>query len=189
MCSVQNKQINDAVDVLKNGGIVAYPTESVYGLGCDPFNENAIKRLIELKDRNPAKGLILIASSFEQVRPFLEVLPPELESKIRETWPGAITWLWPTKASTSPLLRGKQHTLAVRITAHPLAKKICSLFGGAIVSTSANISGEEAARNYETVSNKIINQIDYIVKGETGSYSSPTEIRDVISGKIIRPAK
>jgi L-threonylcarbamoyladenylate synthase len=189
MCNEQIKQINSAIHFLKMGGIIAYPTESVYGLGCDPFNEDAVKKLIRLKDRDPDKGLILIASDFLQLRPLLEGLSPKLEEQILKTWPGAITWLWPAKESTSSLLKGKQSTLAIRVTAHPLAKKLCTLFGGAIVSTSANVSGEEAPRNYEAISKRLSKQIDYIVKGNTGEFTSPTEIRDTISGRIIRPAK
>ena len=183
-----DEQINSAVQILKNGGIIAYPTESVYGLGCDPFNQEAVKKLISLKERNEDKGLILIAAEFEQVAPLLEKLEPDLDERVKKTWPGAITWLWPAKSSTSTLLKGKHNTLAIRITDHPVAKKLCELFGGAIVSTSANKSGEDAAKTVDEVSSSFKNQIDYIINGETSGLNSPTEIRDVISGRVIRPA-
>jgi len=181
-------QINRAVVVLKKGGIVAYPTEAVYGLGCDPFNLDAVDKLICLKERDKDKGLILIASEFNQVKAFLEEIDPLLEAKVKQTWPGAITWLWPARSSTSSLLKGKYDTLAVRITDHPIASKLCEQFGGAIVSTSANKSEKKAASNSKEVESIFKNQIDFIISGETGGLKSPSEIRDVMTGRIIRPA-
>lgn len=183
-----DEQISHAVHILKNGGIIAYPTESVYGLGCDPFNTEAVKKLISLKGRQQNKGLILIASEFKQVESLLEKLDPETEARVKQTWPGAITWLWPAKKTTSTLLKGKHNTLAIRITDHPVARRLCELYGGAIVSTSANKSEDKPAMNADGVRNSFGNQIDFIIDADTGSLSSPTEIRDVISGRVIRPA-
>ncbi len=181
-----DKPIREAVKVLRNGGIIAYPTEAVYGLGCDPLNTGAITKLLALKQRQPEKGLILLAACYEQLAPFLADIEEETKNRVLATWPGHITWLWPARKSVSRLLRGDHATLAVRVTAHPLAAKLCNEFNGPLVSTSANISHSPAARTAEEVRAIFADKIDYILEGETGGMERPSEIRDARSGEIVR---
>ena len=183
-----DENIQQAVDVLKQGGVIAYPTEAVFGLGCDPNNQQAIKRIIGLKGRDAGKGLILIAASFEQLEPFIAELPLEIKNKLLTSWPGPVTWIVPAKKTSSTLLRGAHSTLAVRVTKHVLVQQVCNGFGGAIVSTSANPAGQVAARSAKEVENYFKKELDYILEGDTGGLDKPTEIRDAITGQVIRSA-
>ncbi len=172
--------------VLRAGGVIAYPTEAVYGLGCDPLNREAVFRLLALKRRPLAKGLILIASSFEQLAPYLQPLSPELSRKTRESWPGPVTWLLPARPETPRWLTGIHTTLAVRVTDHPVAAALCETFGGAIVSTSANPSDRPPARTPLTVRRMFGAGVDLIVHGALGGLERPTEIRDAATGRVVR---
>jgi L-threonylcarbamoyladenylate synthase len=171
---------------LQAGGIVAYPTEAVYGLGCDPLNPHAVLRLLALKQRPWEKGMILIAARQEQLSPFLQPVPPAVQEKLSQSWPGPVTWLLPALPEVPYWLRGVHDTLAVRVTAHPLAAALCEAFGGPIVSTSANLAGHEPARSALTVRRELGGQVDYILHGELGNSEKPTEIRDALTGGVIR---
>jgi L-threonylcarbamoyladenylate synthase len=183
---VSSNQINKAVQVLQQGGVIAYPTEAVYGLGCDPANVQAVQKLLEIKQRDRDKGLILIAASFDQLTPFLAELESSLKERVLSTWPGPVTWLWPAKHGVSNWIRGTHGTIAVRVTDHPLAAELCRMFGGALVSSSANVSGSPPARNPEQVRAQFKERLDYVVEGAVGGLAKPTQIRDVLSGRILR---
>jgi L-threonylcarbamoyladenylate synthase len=185
---MSSQQINEAVQVLQQGGVIAYPTEAVYGLGCDPNNHQAVERLLTIKQRSRDKGLILIAADFEQLAPFLAEIDTSLKAKILATWPGPVTWLWPAKAGVSSLLRGKHDTIAVRVTAHPVAAALCRGFGGPLVSTSANLSGMPPTRAADEVRNQLGNHVDFLLEGEVGGLSRPSQIRNALTGEIIRQA-
>jgi len=178
--------IKQAVRVLKRGGIIAYPTESIYGLGCDPMNETAVKRLLLLKKRSWKKGLILIAADFAQVQKFLKPLSPTVEKQVFATWPGAVTWLLPAKDNTPKWLRGQSDKLAVRITAHTQVIDLCRLWGSALVSTSANVSGRPAAKTSLAVRRALGDSVDYVLHGAVGKRRNPSEIRDAVTNAIIR---
>src|SRR5512143_218632 len=135
-------QLREAVRVLHHGGLIAYPTEAVYGLGCDPRNADAVLRLLNLKQRPWQKGLILIAADLAQLDPYLLPLDEMMRARVVPTWPGPNTWLLPARVETPHWLRGEHDTLAVRVTAHPVAAALCRAFGGPIVSTSANLAGK-----------------------------------------------
>jgi len=179
--------IKRAAAILHQGGIVAYPTEGVWGLGCDPDNVEAVIRLLALKRRAWQKGLVLIAASYEQIEPYIAVTPGMLKM-IRATWPGPVTWLLPAHNATPQWLRGAHNSVAIRVTAHPVAAALCRRFGGALVSTSANIAGRPAARQRLQVQRYFGTALDYIVPGALGTQRGATEIRDAYSGAVIRPA-
>ena len=177
----------DCVRCLRAGGIIAYPTEAVFGLGCDPGNETAVRRLLALKRRPLSKGLILIAASLAQLKPFLEPLDSAARTRLEAGWPGPLTWLLP--ARRAPVwLRGRHDTLAVRVTAHPLAAELCRAWGGPLVSTSANVGGRPPARTLLALRRRLGGKVDYIVPGQVGGAVRPTEIRDLASGRIVRRA-
>lgn len=178
--------IKQAARVIHGGGIVAYPTEAIFGLGCDPFSLAAVWRLIGLKQRSIDKGLVLIASDMKQLLPFIKTLDQKTKVKIMATWPGPITWLLPTRTTVSPLLRGAHDTIAVRLTAHPVAARLCHTLGHALVSTSANIATQHPAKNTFEVRRKFGDTIDYLLPGRTGERKQPSEIRDVLTDKVIR---
>ena len=188
----QKQQIEEAVKVLHQGGVIAYPTEAVYGLGCDPENILAIKKILALKQRDKEKGLILVAASFEQLQPYLQTLEKNIEEKIHASWlkPGSVpvTWLVPAKKDVSEYLKGQFDTLAVRVSHHPVVKKLCTRFEGAIVSTSANIASQEAARTAAEVKAIFNEKLDLIIEGETDVNLRPSEIRDALTDQVIRSA-
>src|SRR3569833_371797 len=140
--------IKRAAVLLHAGAVVAYPTEAVWGLGCDPLDGEAVSRLLAIKRRPMHKGLILIAAGFQHVLPFVAPLNAALEEKVLATWPGPVTWLLPARPETPYWLRGAHTNIAVRVTAHPVAAALCRRFGGARVSTSANRAGRSPARSY-----------------------------------------
>lgn len=177
--------LKQAVRHIKQGGLIAYPTEAVYGLGCDPLNPQAVYRLLELKRRDPAKGLILIASSYKQLKPFLQPLKKKTRKRLSATWPGPVTWLLPARPECPDWLTGRHHTLAVRVTAHPGCRALCALLQGPLISTSANLSGRQPAKHRLAVRKQLGQVIDYLLPGETGKLAQPTEIR-TRKGEVIR---
>ncbi len=174
--------------MLHAGGLIAYPTEAVYGLGCDPMNYDAVERLLLLKHRPWQKGVILIAASIEQLAPYILPIAPEHQATLDATWPGPNTWLVPASDACPPWIRGNHTTVAVRVSAHPLVQQLCSAFGGAIVSTSANLAGKLPARSALQVQLGLGGNVDYCLHGELGGADQPTTIRHLISGEVVRGA-
>lgn len=186
MATPNDWQLSLAVRALKHSGIIAYPTEAVWGLGCDPLDRDAVWRLLELKRRHVSKGLILIAASLVQLAPFLAPLNARTRTAVAATWPGPVTWLLPTAEHCPDWLTGGKSTLAVRVSAHPVCEALCLRWGGPLVSTSANTSGRPPTRRREQLRKQFATGIDYVVPGELGGRANPTEIRDAASGTIVR---
>lgn len=178
-------RLRRAARVLHRGGVVAYPTEAVFGLGCNPLDRGAVLRILAIKRRPMHKGLILIASRFAQLAPFVQPPDAALQARLDATWPGPVTWLLPAAPAAPTWLRGQHASIAVRVTAHPLAAALCDAFGGAIVSTSANPSGRPPARTPLQVHRRCPG-IDLVLHGPTGGARRPTEIRDAGSGALVR---
>jgi len=181
-------KLSKASQVLHAGGIVAYPTEGVYGLGCDPMNQSAIENLLTLKKRPMSKGLILVAANLEQLKPYIATLSTETFNKIMQSWPGPVNWLLPANPFSPRYLRGKHQLQAVRISEHPVIRDLCRTFGGAIVSTSANLSGRPSARSAIRTRLSFLNKIDYLIQEELGNQKQACEIRHSITNEIIRPS-
>lgn len=175
-----------AARVLANGGVVAYPTEAVFGLGCDPWDRDAVGRILAIKGRGRAKGLILIAADPIQLVPFVEPLPGPRMAEILGSWPGPNTWILPARPTTPSWLTGRFATLAVRVTAHPLAAGLCRAYGGAIVSTSANRAGKPPARSAFQVRRALGEAPDYVLTGPCGGADRPSTIRDGRTGLVLR---
>ena len=183
---MEGLRLRIAVRLIRAGGIVAYPTEAVYGLGCDPRNALAVRRLLAIKRRPPHKGLILIGADFAQLAPFLQTLSTADHARLAATWPGPYTWLIPARPDAPRWLRGRHATLAVRVTAHPLAAALCRACGHALVSTSANLSGRPPARTALAVRRQLGRRIDAVLAGPTGGAARPTAIRDLRSQRLVR---
>lgn len=179
-------QLHRAASCIRAGGIIAYPTEAVFGLGCDPANPAAIKRLLELKQRAIRKGLILVASDWQQLAAWIKPLPLSARRRINQSWPGPTTWLLPAARDCPRWLTGEHDTLAVRVTAHPVVRRLCDIVDGAIVSTSANRSGQRPARSVLDTRLRFGTEIDFVLPGALGGQQRPTEIRDMASGQFIR---
>jgi len=180
-------QISQAVAQLKAGAVLAYPTEAVWGLGCDPENEDATLRLLAIKERPVDKGLILIAGALEQIEYLLAPLTPQQRQTVAAAWPGPTTWLIPDINDLIPRwIKGEHDSVAIRVTAHPLASQLCLAFGRPLVSTSANLAGQPAARSAEEVQAELGSRIDGLVEGELGQEAKPSRIIDLISGVTLR---
>lgn len=179
-------ELDLAVDYLKQGKIVAHPTEAVFGLGCDPENIDAVSRILQIKHRALDKGFILIGSSWEQIEPLVTYIKPELLTRVFSTWPGPITWLFPASDQVPFWIRGNHYSVAVRVTAHPIAKVLCEKFGRPIISTSCNKSGDPPARDIRTIQLTLRDTVDYVIDGALGGSMRPSEIRDALTGEVIR---
>lgn len=179
-------RIRQAARVLKQGGVIAYPTEAVWGLGCDPRNRAAVEKLLQLKQRPWQKGLILIAADFSQLTDFVEPLEKTIQNQLVVKQNKPTTWLLPASSKTPNYLKGIHSTLAVRVTFHAQTIDLCNEFGGAIVSTSANPATLAPAKNVLNVRKYFQNNLDFILSGETDGFSSPSEIRNPFSSQIIR---
>jgi L-threonylcarbamoyladenylate synthase len=175
-----------AVRLLQQGELIAYPTEAIYGLGCDPLNEDAVVELLALKQRPVDKGLILIASSWQQLKPYLVTDNSAMLEPVLATWPGPTTWIIPAQRWVPKWLTGQHNSLAVRVTKHPLVTRLCKNFGGPIVSTSANISDQQPARTPYQILKTFGSQTPYIVKGSTSGFAQATPIFDAMTGKRLR---
>jgi L-threonylcarbamoyladenylate synthase len=171
---------------LKRGGVIAYPTESCYGLGCDPRNPRALKRLISLKGRDAGKGLILIADQFKRLQRFVLPLGPADRARMQKSWPGPVTWVVPASAACPPLLTGGRATIAVRVTAHPGAARLCRSLGMALVSTSANKSGRRPAKTAAEC-RRIFGAQVRVIAGRIGTRKRPSTLIDLATGTLLRP--
>jgi len=176
-----------ACKTVKQGGVIAYPTEGVYGIGCDPYQQIAIARILSMKKRSIDKGFIVIASEWAQIQSWLGEVPAERFAEVRSTWPGSTTWVFPATTLVPQWIKGAYDSVAVRITAHPIAKQLCDELNGPLVSTSFNIEDGALARNEEEAKASLIaKHIDLIVPGEIGDEPGPTPIRDALSDDLIR---
>jgi L-threonylcarbamoyladenylate synthase len=178
-------RIRRAVQALNKGGIIAYPTEAVFGLGCDPWDEQAALKLLEFKQRPLHKGLILIAADFNQLQEFIKPVSPTVLQRINHTWPGPNTWLLPARDNIPYYLCGKYDTIAVRVTAHKQAADLCRAFGGPLVSTSANLAGMNPAKTTREVHWRLP-ELDYVVSGLCSGADKPTHIRNAMTGEQVR---
>lgn len=179
--------IKRAVETLKSGGIIAYPTEAVWGVGCDPWNRSAVERLLRLKSRAMDKGLILACGEMDQLSFLLHGLTPEKHQILSDSWPGPNTWLVPDTSHVIPQwIKGSHDTVAVRVSKHSLIRNITALFGRPIVSTSANPAGAEPAMNALRIRQYFGRQIDYLVPGAMGGEKQPSRIRSLDTGLVIR---
>ena len=172
-----------AARLIQQGGIIAYATEYCFGFGCDPMNRAAVLRLLRIKHRSPAKGLILIAATTDQLAPYVEHIP----APVATTWPGPNTWLLPVRDGVPRWITGDHPKIAARVTAHPQAAVLCKAAGMAIVSTSANRTGDAPARSYREALRRFKGEVDYVLPGRVGDAPAPTPIRDAVTGRIVRP--
>lgn len=179
--------IRRAARVLRRGGVIAYPTEGVFGLGCLPTEEQAVRRILDIKQRDPSMGLILIASNAAQLEPFA-VLPDE-PARLSTDAAHPVTWVLPSTPATPALVRGGHPGVAVRICAHPVAAALCDAVASPLVSTSANRAGQPPVRNDIALRQAFGGLVDYLVPGACGPARGASEIRDFASGTILRHAE
>ena len=201
--------ISQAAQSLKEGQLLAYPTESVWGIGCDAYNQQAVQRILDIKQRPQAKGMIVITDSVERLAPLLSSLTDEQRDPILKSWQTdsghnnddglqykqAHTWLLPipqTLATTIPSwITGQHQTVAVRVIAHPIIRQLCQQLVsvhnpfGLLVSTSCNPSGQPPAMIFDDAYAYFGEHISYL-RAETLGYTLPSQIRDATTGLVIR---
>ena len=182
--------IDEAAAALRRGGVLAYPTEAVWGIGCDPFDETAVGRLLAAKQRDVARGLILVAASETQLDGLADwnAVPVDRIAEVRASWPGPHTWIIPATPRVPRWITGEHAGVALRVSAHPVVAALCCAFGGPIVSTSANLAGSPAPTRREALDPALLAQLDGCVGGETGGRGRPSDIRDACTGAVLRGA-
>lgn len=172
-----------AADILLAGGVITCPTEGVFGLSCMPDDPRAIRRLLAIKDRDPAKGLILIAAGREQLQDWIAISPQDIPEPVENR---PVTWIVPAADSVSELVRGEHAGIAVRLTTHPVARALCEAVDSPLISTSANRAGEAPPTSKLALRRELGDRVDYIVPGDCGPAGGPSEIRELASGKKFR---
>lgn len=180
-------RVRVAARTIRSGGIVAHPTEGVWGLACDPFDRAAVTRLLALKHRSWDKGLIVIGHSADAFAPELDALEPTLRERVAATWPGAVTWLVPN-VRYPRWITGRHATVAIRVPAHAQSLRLCAAVGKPIVSTSANPAGRMPARSSLAVRRYFGRSIDLVLDGALGGRNGPSEIRDASTNVAVRSA-
>lgn len=175
-----------AAKVLLRGGVIAYATESVWGFGCDPYNFQAVDRLLSVKQRSIDKGMLLVAANIDMVQPWLDRLPADVVDTMLASWPGPVTWVVPNFGLVPLSVTGGRDTVAIRVSAHRGVQALTSRFGGLIVSTSANLSGRRPCKTAIAVRKQFPSGLDYIYPGVVGGAVKPSSIFDAMTGQQLR---
>jgi len=183
---ISENQLNQAAESVNNGGVIVYPTESVFGLGCDPFNKKAVYQLLQLKQRNVNQGLILIASHVQQILPLMQPIESNDLARALKSWPGHHTWIFPKSKRVPSWVSGQFDSIAVRVSNHSVVKQLCDKLNSPLVSTSANISKQDELVSIRDIKDVFGDKIDFYVNASTGTESNPSTIHDAHSNKIIR---
>ncbi len=178
--------INQAIETLNRGGVIAYPTEAVYGLGCRADDRGATERICALKDRSVDQGVIVLIRDLAQLGNWIKPLDEQQQARLNETWPGPVTWLLPVSSACPVWLKGQHSSLAVRQSAHPICRELVDSLDTPLVSTSANPSGKPPARSAAEVRALFDDLIDAIVDGPLGEADKPSAIFDLRSGQQLR---
>lgn len=183
--------LQQAVERLQQGDVVAYPTEAVWGLGCDPKQQHAFEKILSLKQRPIEKGVILLSESIERIEPLLAILDADIRQQVIASWqssatqPRATTWLLPVSSAIPAWIYGAHDRVAIRVTQHILCQQLCAAFDGLIVSTSANPAGLAPAKTAQQVADYFGSDIA-ILPGELGNSPEPSRILDAVTGQVIR---
>ncbi len=157
--------VSTAVEIILKGGIVAFPTETYYGLAVDPDNESALRDLYRLKQRESDKAVLVLIENSNKIGSVAAAVPDEYGVLMEKYWPGPLTLIFPAKKTLSPLLTGYSDTVGVRVSPHPIAEALVQAMGKPITATSANLSGKNPAKSALEVKNIFGGRLDYIVDG------------------------
>ena len=179
-------EVGGAAALLRDGGVLAYPTEGVYGLGCDPDNRAAFEKIFAMKRRPPEQGVLLIAADIAQVQPWIGDAPEAALARANAIWPGAHTFIFPRSVRVPEWIAGGHAGIALRVTAHAPSAALCRAFGGPIVSTSANRHGQPPAHSAADIRAIFGDEPDGVLDAPLGGLDKPTPITDAASGAIIR---
>ncbi|QUX94445.1 tRNA threonylcarbamoyladenosine biosynthesis protein RimN [Marinomonas sp. CT5] len=176
----------ELANIIRNGGVIAYPTEAVWGLGCDPFNESAVRRILAIKSRPESKGLILITGEKEHLTPWLNILDSKSGERLVSMNTIPTSWVVPDTTITPSWVKGEHQSVAIRLSQHEPVKRLCAAFQGVVVSTSANPAGLEPATSAEEVNAYFGEKIDAIYDAPLGTASQPSQVRDILTDTLFR---
>ena len=179
-------KIKQAAAFIQKGGVIAYPTEAVYGLGCHPQNISAIKKILTIKRRPWQKGLLLVAGDIGQIEPYISSQAQSLVRCFEQSYDYPVTWLLPASSLVSPWLKGEHQQIAIRLSSNPYIKALCKAADGALVSTSANRAGQQEIKQAELVRSTMGQEVDCVVAGPVGGYDRPSAIIDAQTKKVLR---
>ncbi len=171
------EKITEAIEVLKKGGIILYPTDTIWGLGCDATNEDAVKRIFEIKEREDSKSLIVLANNLDMVYKYVNEVP-EMAAQMAELSNSPLTIIYPHAIGLAPNIIAEDKSIAIRIPNHRFCQELIKTFRKPIVSTSANVSGENYPKSYSEIHPEITSKVDWIAdtSHEEGSTNSPSAI-------------
>ena len=172
-------------EVFKKGGIIAYPTETFYGLGADPFNEDALERLFELKGRPRGKPILVVIREVSELTLLAADIPDVATSLIKRYWPGPLTLVFRAKEGLSELLTGGTGKIGVRLSSSPVTQRLVEILRSPLTSTSANPSGMSPARDYKEVLEYFGDAVDVVIKAERLSTGKPSTVVDVTAEKPV----
>jgi L-threonylcarbamoyladenylate synthase len=175
----QRDAIAEAVKWILRGGIVALATDTLYGLAVDPFNRAAVARLFDVKGRDAARAIPMIASDFAQVATFLGSLTPAAQRLAAQYWPGPLTLVLPAPAALPAIVTGGLASVGVRVPAHDIARAVCAGCGHPVTATSANISGEPATANPDDVERTLAGRVDFLLDTGAAPGGPPSTIVDM----------
>lgn len=177
-------QLKRAVEVVKAGGVVAYPTESFYGLGADPFNPNAVTRVFQIKGRDTNKPILLIVASKAIISEFVEEITPIAKVLMDRFWPGPLTILFKAKRHINPLLHGGTMKIGLRLSPHPVAHFLADALG-AITATSANPSGMPAVTSSGEVKRVLGDKVDLVLEWGPPGLGIPSTVVDATGEELV----
>ena len=183
---MDQQDILKVAEQLRSGAVIAYPSESVFGLGCLPDRPKAVKRLLSIKKRSSEKGLILVAGSLAQLLTWIEPLDADGMQTVQTPRDRATTWVVPTRSTTPDLLTGGRDTIAIRISRHPLIQALCQACNSALISTSANLSGEAPVTSVNDLDRRVRDKVDLVLHEDCLGENAPSQIIDLHSGQILR---
>lgn len=178
--------VSDLADVLRQGGVIAYPTEAVWGLGCDPFNEQAVRRILELKSRPVEKGLILVAGKASHLQAWCNTLDDKAATRLGSETEIPTSWVVPDNSIAPSWIRGEHESVAIRLSRHRAVQELCNAFGRVIVSTSANPSGKPPATSIKEVESYFGHSLEAIFNAPLGSAKQPSQVKDLLSNTLFR---
>lgn len=174
---MENKEIDQAIKVLKNGGIIIYPTDTAFGIGCRIDDEEAIKRLFMIKQRPINQATSVLVNSVEMAKKYLMPFSDDILDLMKKYWPGALTIVLKTRADkVSKLIMGENNTLAVRMPNNTVVLSLIKSLGIPIIGTSANLHGENTVYKFEDLDERLVKKVDFVLKGESLEHNISTVI-------------
>lgn len=181
------EDLKNAISVLHQGGVILYPTDTIWGLGCDATNEKAVQRIFDIKKRIDTKAMLVLLDSPSKLEGYVSEVP-DIAWDLIELSEKPLTIIYPQAKNLAKNLLSDDNSIGIRITSELFSKSLCERFKKAIVSTSANISGEQSPENYAAISDSIISQVDYVVnyRQDETSKASPSSIIKIGIGNVIQ---